>query len=343
MSKPLHKLVACGAIICAAMWCCLAWVAPPRTTHAAGADGITGVPADITPLLSLAGVWQPIADQYIDQKTPSTGTGSIANTYAGNIVLPNGKEGLVVTGWSFAGFSRTATSVTPVNVAVLEQQPDGTLRLATPKYIPDPETNGGANVLVADFNHDGVQDLFLPAHNESPFLPASSTAYLSNASGTYSKVTVGDRVEAHGAALAYVGGEPTVFTGSYYVAPQPDHYADTAVRYGASGFTIVPDIGTGGNSSVAVGDFYGDGTYSYVCGDCLYGPGFPFDLNSPDHLGLELWNLTGLTVAGNPFRIGTPYFNRKAQYAGYPSFSDPFKTHSDRAWVDDFRECPEFR
>jgi len=149
-------------------------------------------------------------------------------------------------------------------------------------------------------------------------------------------VAIGDDVEAHGAALASISGTPTVFTASYYLTLPPNGHADTATQYGSKGFTVVRDIGTGGNSSVAVADFYGDGTYSLVCGDCKYGPDFPFDTTGPNYMGIVLWNLAGLTVAGTPFPVGAPYFNGKPQYAGYPSQWDPVKTHNYRAWVDDF-------
>src|SRR5262249_45102197 len=157
--------------------------------YAAGAEGVTGLPADVTPLLSIAGVWQPIADQYINAQGQGAFVPGATVPYAGNIKLRNGREGLVLNGWHSSGSSTAVpTSITPVNMAFLEQQADGSLRLATSTYISDPQTNGGASVVTADFNQDGVQDIFLAAHNEYPALPASSTAYLSNANGTYSKV-----------------------------------------------------------------------------------------------------------------------------------------------------------
>ena len=250
------------------------------SAEAAAVEAITGLPSDITPLLSIAGTWQPVADKYIDQTKPSLNTG-VTLIQSGNIVLPNGREGVVFNAESFSGFTNPATSITPVNLAMLEQQPDGTLQLATSKYLSDPQTNGGSNVLVTDFNHDGVDDLYLPAANESPPLPASSTAFLSDGKGTYSKVNIGDHEAAHGATVANINGNPTVFTASYIVTPPPNGHADTETQYGSGVFTTIGDIGTGGNSSVAVADFYGDGIYSMVCGDCKYGPNFPFEYDVP--------------------------------------------------------------
>ncbi len=286
-------------------------------------EAITSLPADITPMLSVAGIWQPVADQYL-----RADDNSLVVNYVGNIRLANGREGLIATGWSCCG-ADTSKPITPINIAVLEQQLDGTLQLATSKYVSDPQTNGAASVLVADFNKDGIQDFFLPAYNESPFLPASSTAYVSKGDGTYTKITIGDQVEAHAATLAYVNGAPTVFTGGYY-ANQPFPHPNVDVWNG-SGFTITPQNGIGSNSSMAVGDFYGDGNYSEVYGDLPYPPG-------PDYVnGIYLYHLADLLPTGNPVNVGDPYFNNKPEYAQYSSYTDPHgKTHAYRTWLDDF-------
>ncbi|MBL8171254.1 MAG: hypothetical protein JNJ50_24050 [Acidobacteria bacterium] len=95
-------------------------------------EAITSLPADITPLLSIAGVWQPVANQYLR----SDDNGTLANLFPQNIRLPSGREGLIITGWSCCNAPASAP-ITPINIAVLEQQPDGTLQLATPKYVSD--------------------------------------------------------------------------------------------------------------------------------------------------------------------------------------------------------------
>jgi len=57
----------CAAIGSDAAYC-LIRVAPGRTARAAGSDGVTGLPADVTAILSLAGVWQPVDDQNVNKK-----------------------------------------------------------------------------------------------------------------------------------------------------------------------------------------------------------------------------------------------------------------------------------
>jgi hypothetical protein len=99
-------------------------------------------------------------------------------------------------------------------------------------------------------------------------------------------------------------------------------------------FSIVPDTGVGNTSSVAVADFYGTGTYAAVYGDFTYGPNYRYD---PAALrGIYLYKLADRKPTGNAIAIGTPYFDRKPQYASYPSFMEPQKTHTVRVWVDDF-------
>ena len=311
-------------------------------TAPAVTEAITDLPPDITPLLSIAGIWQPVANQYLRfGANGGDGNGSII-PYAQNILLANGREGIVAAGWSCCdartsdNTSAAGKPITPVNIAILEQQPDGSLRLATSKYANDPQTNGAGRVLVGDFNRDGIQDFFLPAYNESPFQPASSTAYVSRSDGTYSKITVGDFVEGHGGTVEDIKDSPTVFVVGYnancsYTICIPNSY----VWNGSNGFTIVPQTGMQTASSIAVGDFYGDGTYSAVYGDMNAGVNLP---NVPNWVnGLYLYHLSGLIPAGNPAKVGEPYFNDKPEWAQYVGHVDPHgETHSYHTFLDDF-------
>src|ERR1039457_6208713 len=312
-------------------------------------EAITGLPADVTPMLSIAGTWQPVANQYLrfDNTGGGDGNGSVATPSYQNILLANGKEGIVATSWSCCDARTTPSAsnptpappslpLTPVNIALLEQQPDGTLKLETSKYVSDPQTNGGTRVLVGDFNQDGIQDFFLPAYNESPFLPASSTAYISKSDGTYTKVTVGDFVEGQGGTVASVKGAPTAFVVGYnancsYLICIPNAY----VWNGSSGFTIVPQTGMQTATSIAVGDLYGDGTYSAVYGDLNAGVNFP---NTPNYIaGIYLYNLSGLVPAGNPVNVGKPYFNDNPQWAQYVGYVNPHgETSSASIFLDVF-------
>src|SRR5437016_14379357 len=103
------KTVACCTFCVAAL--CFWLTLSRQTAHAASADGVTGLPADVTPLLSLAGVWQPVDDTYITANC----NGTLANTFTGNFTTDtSGREHVIATGWQYCGFNNTATSITPV-------------------------------------------------------------------------------------------------------------------------------------------------------------------------------------------------------------------------------------
>ncbi len=317
----------------AAIALCIALTGALSTSPRAGAqnsplvEGVTGLPQDISSLLSLAGIWQPVADANV---TPENH--GLAVDFAANLRLHNGREGLIFTGWSFAGFTNADARIVPVHAAMLEQQPDGTLQLATARYLPDAVTNGAGSVVIADFNRDGIDDVFLASWNEAPHIAASSTAFLSNRTA-YDRIAIKDFTYAHGANVAEIDGRPTVFTAAYYRAP--DHGNTVAYFDGVNDFTVIPDTGLVSASSVAVADFYGDGTNAIVFGDLSFGPGIPFNRTNP---GIYLYQLRGLLPVGNPFKIATPYFDGKPEYASFPSFTDPTKTHAYRVWVDDFNQ-----
>jgi hypothetical protein len=199
-------------------------------------EGMTGLPVDIKPLLSIVGIWQPVAEKYLTSQF----NGTLSTVAVDNIVLPGGREGLVTTG--FPKYPGTE-SLIPIDISILQQETDGTLREATSAYISDPQVNGGTSVVVADFNKDGVEDIYLAPYNESPTKPTNSVVHLSNPGGTYHRVTIDDLLNAQDAELADIDGTPTVFTGSYYVAAG---HADTVSQYnGDGGFPENPEPAQG--------------------------------------------------------------------------------------------------
>jgi FG-GAP-like repeat len=218
-----------------------AGTAIPVWTRAA-AEGVTGLPADVTPMLTLAGIWQGVADEHV---TP-VNRGGISNFFSGNLRLHNGREGIVIGSWSFAGFANTDPTLVPVSIALFEQQGDGTLQLATSRYVPNPLTNGISSVVIADFNRDGVDDFVMPTWNGAPSIPADSVAFLSTRD-RYDRVVIRDNILAHGSTVADIDGKPTVFTATYSDNPQR---TSTVMQFdGINGFTLLAETGVGGASS----------------------------------------------------------------------------------------------
>ena len=289
--------------------------------------------SNITPLLSVAGVWTPVSVMDPTTHNPVP----LANVFYSQITLPDGKKGLVVNGWAYDGWSNT-THYT-VNAAILEENANGTLSDATSKWLPNAVNNGSGSVIVADFNRDGKQDIFLAAHNESPFLPYSSTAYISNSSGGFTKVSLTDSVAAHGAAVFTYTGLPTVFLGSYAGDPNPyyqylnGNFVETLGAGSAApdGSIVAPVHG----DSVAVADFNGDGIADIVYADCDYGPGYGDWQHNPK--AIVVYKLSDAeNNTGAPEAILTPYFNGKSAYSTISSLNGLGATHTYRVWVDDF-------
>jgi hypothetical protein len=236
----------------------------------------------------------------------------------------SGREGVVLSGWSTGG--GPPAEPYDVDLAVLAQQPDGTLRLATAEVVDAPRTHGSGAVLVADFNEDGRDDVFLPAHNESPFAPRSSVALLSRADGTLHAVEVGDSVEDHGSSVVTIGGKPTVLAANFALSspssPNPIYTYD-----GNGGFAINSLAGFVSAMSATAADLDGDGRAEIIYSQLSQGRGQ--DINQ--------WNFwyrfENGKLAGDAQRLPMPYFD-DPKYADLVS-DWPVKTHTPRIWTDD--------
>jgi len=295
-------------------------------SSAFASDGVTGLPGDVTPLLSMAGVWQPVRDAYITQ----TNSGIVANDPSHLLPLgPEGREGRVINGWPLGGANAPAT--TPVDIAIFAQDANGNMSLATQNFVSDPQVNGGQSVIIADFNGDSRPDIFLGAHNESPFLPMPSTAYLSNDTGTFTKMRLNDFVCEHGANLFYRNGKPIV-NGCTIGPPTTDQ----APFYEWNGSGFVETTNHAACMHSAVGDFRNDGKLETVLGESIQGPGYNIQYNITGTF--VLYGMDGNRLIEPPSFIATPYFNDKPEYSEYVSVIIPGAnpTHTYRVWADDF-------
>ena len=272
--------------------------------------------------LSYIGKWQ----------ATDVANGGAVSFYAPIQLGANKTSGIVLGGWSYTGWDNTTFH--PINIALLDQNPDGTLSLNTSKYISDPSTNGQGSVIVTDFNGDGRQDIFLAAHNESPLINTASTAYLSQSDGVFKKIVLPDSLMAHSAILSTFNGVKTVVTSGY-------GGTDSFYQYNAAtgSFTVNKwgntYSGSIYGSSALTGDFNGDGKSELVINDFKTGPGVP--AKTPFITKLAIYQLNGTSLEGSPALIAPLYFDGKAQYQnqGFTSLNGGL-SHGYRVWTDDF-------
>jgi hypothetical protein len=279
--------------------------------------------ADYTPTLSLAAIWVPVSPEYL---TPTNSGGLAATTY-GHISL-NGLSSLVISGWGWGGGFGTDSALKnpePVHIQILEQQPDGTLKAATSKYISSDVINGANSVIVADFNGDGKSDIFLPAHNESPFKAMPSTLYLSNPLGGFDKTAVADSVMAHDAQLSVINNVPTVFTATFTPGDKNPVYSFSNGKLNA---TIPGNLSNIFHQSIAVGNFGANGELAVAMGDV-------YSNDPADNGKIKIYPFAGGDASStSPMATITPYLSVK-----HPEFTSLYGkgiTHTYRLLVDDF-------
>ena len=282
------------------------------------------VPSNI---FSQAGVWQAVDDSYIS----STNAGGHTSSY-GNINLFGSKgQSIILSGWSFSGWTG-ATAITPIRVGLLVQQPDGTLSLQTSKYIQDTQTNGNWLPLIADFNGDGYQDIFLAAHNESPNLQSASTVYLSNSAGNFTKNILTDAVQAHQPNLIYINNTPIVFASTFGPGPTTYQYRN-GIGFQVNTFNVNPSIGPYGDAN-AEGDFLGNGQLQYINSDVAWDYSFTSQKTGPNSLMYMYGLNTSLQIQPSHLATFYPYFNN-SKYNSYFQGTDS-EVLQPRIWADDF-------
>jgi hypothetical protein len=280
----------------------------------------------------MAGTWQPIVG--------GTSNSGLVGPFW-NVVKtgPAQREGVALGGWVYNGsFTSTLADVVKVRAALLAQQADGTLADATASVLGDPATNGAGSVLVADFNDDGLDDLVMPAHNESPFLWKSSTAWMSGPGGAFTRIALPDAVMNHDAKVVMLDGRRRIlsrsFGGSGNNGNGPGFNA--VYTWNGTNFTVDKSLGDLGGMSVLAGPFAGNADNWLIIGDANYGPGITYAPTNP--LLNYAYRYDG-TVRLPSVLLPKPYFNDKPQYAAFRSNWDPYsKSHTSRLWSTDLNQ-----
>ena len=291
-----------------------------------GTDIRTWATANISSKLSFIGTWQPMdtSAQFIP---PFWGLVKLG---------PEQRDGIALASWGYLGsFQSTAPDSTPTRVAILAQQPDGTLADATPQ---NPTTGGIGSVIAADFNGDGLEDVVFSAHNESPFVLKPSVAFMSQPDGSLSRIVLPDAVMNHDAQLYRVNGVNKIISSSYGTVPQGGTVPQANYLYTWSGsnFTVKKFDEIGAMSTLA-GRFSGGLDEWLVVTDSHSSPDRPY---SRTNLILPYaYKFNNQNVVLPAIRLPKPYFNDRPEYAQFVSHWDPYgKSHTVRARATDLNQ-----
>jgi len=199
--------------------------------------------------------------------------------FYGNLKLGDTKtSAILIAGWSYTGWENKIHN--PVQVSLFAESSFGKMEIVTPKYIPNPTINGAGSVIVHDFNEDGKDDIFLPAHNESPLISTASTVLLTGANDSFSSVTLSDSTMSHSGMLGTFDGKSTVVTSGYGINdpyyqfnPQKNSFD---INYWGNTYS-----GSLYGSTATTSDLDGDGKAELLIGDFKTGPGYSYDPLSP--------------------------------------------------------------
>jgi len=283
---------------------------------------------NVNPLITNAGTWTPVTDKNF---ITNTYNGNIANSFHGLLKL-GGLYGVLITGWGYSGWPPKLTQTAPISVGIFKSDISGNLALSTEKFISDPVTSGGGSVIVADFNGDGKDDIFLAAHNESPFIAMPSTAYLSTSSDNFKKLTLNDRIMAHSAVLANINGRPTVITaepGQGELSPIYFYRDNDFVQLDTGVSKILGDM----SATVVNSGKYG---YQYVIGGV-----FAWDPIAQKEIyqNIQVFNFDPINfkiTSNKPTQNITPYLTSLEFYKDFPAnVGGPGLTHTYRVYAQD--------
>ena len=297
------------------------------------------------PNINLAGIWIP---SNINQLSKNF-SGAIASFQGLLKIGATNKYSLMVTGWNATGLDISGKNII-INVGLFTPDTNGNLYLKTSEFISDPSTYGAGSVVVADFNGDGLDDIFLAAHSEAPMLPAASTAYIQNNDGTFRKINIGDQLVAHDAQLIFIDNKPMVLTTTFdasnnttFSSANPIYYFDNQDFK-----TLLPNLswhdlanlGDGSktwlanNGMSSVIDTFGtNGQLRLIRGD---NPKYTSDWSKLLSFDISVYNfdaVSGLSNIANQ-RI-TPYLSNLEKYKDYNSAWGPGITHTYRVWSED--------
>jgi hypothetical protein len=287
--------------------------------------------------LSFGGSWTPI------DAVSSKVNGQLANTFHSLIKLDNsGYFGLINTGWGYSGFDTTQAIPSKVKMSLMTPNSTGELNLNTSKYISDPTTWGGGSVIVADFNSDGVSDIFLASHNESPAVAEPSTAYISNTNGSFTKLVLNDAVAAHDASVFYDKNIPMVVATTYVGNSDPVYQFKNG-NFSVTDVDVKYQINTNSaehyeGSATTIGNFGANNSLELIRGDTL-SYSSSTTANTWEKVTNSTFKVFTFSEPNNisqlPLQVIPAYLSTVPAYQNFESYLGKGITHITRVWSED--------
>jgi hypothetical protein len=244
--------------------------------------------------------------------------GSAGFTYAVRYMYPidinnDGIKELICAGFESqpTGNNLGHSILTQVNIFGWQ---DGIFVNITKQWMPDNIGGGIGDVTSGDFNHDGLTDLYLSTYTDTNI--RGNPIELLNNGTSFNKVVLPSGIAEHGITSGDVNndGYTDVLTAGY--EEQQSMYLG-----GPNGLTKTPILGKTwalNGSNVAIGDFLGDGSKSFVvsdsgCGKIFLGTSlFKITKSSSDSVSVDYVSDLPAPLMGDKshdFRIRTMDFN----------------------------------
>jgi len=126
--------------------------------------------------------------------------GSIVWYYGQGDTDGDGDVEIYMSGWSSVGPDESGLPPKALFEA-FEARPEATVHLSTAEIFGRDTTDGTAFIRVADFDEDGLTDVLVMGHNESPWVKTEHVLYRNEGSGAFSNSYVTPYFAAHEASL----------------------------------------------------------------------------------------------------------------------------------------------
>jgi hypothetical protein len=170
--------------------------------------------------------------------------------YAVGDLNMDGMDDVIIGGWTGTGISY---------LSILIQNTDGTLSDRTTELLGDNRYPGSMHIFIADFDHDGYPDIWLPGGDDWQTSSISLMLW-GSASGKFTRQSVDSGIASHGGCVADLNGDGNldvlvqgtynqqINTSGYYVNGGNRTFSTLVAHQfvtGASACDVVRDLNTG--------------------------------------------------------------------------------------------------